>query len=121
MGYTHYWESTKQNSPQDFKKFIGVCQNIFKKGGIDEEFLNIDSTNINANDPNGRAESFDFDIDPSKDHGFCKTIQIGSTFDTAVVACLWAASTMLGYIFESDGDFSELQAGKKLFKRCYKM
>ncbi len=122
MGYSHYWTRTRKNKPEQFTKFAEVCLRIVKNSDMTKK----EKTSINIDEycvelyPVGEGESFW--MRPNEDSGksikagfdWCKTGQ-GSAYDTVVIACLYAASTMLGYLFESDGNRRDLQAGKQLF------
>jgi len=137
MGYTHYWK-TKNHTPEQWETFVDVCkklaENLPKRSNTAGGYYSTDVIDIAGGngegeptfnnemvDFNGRGDDLmhetfricgDPEFNPSND--FCKTAR--KPYDLLVVACLIAASQILGYRFcsdgfNSDGTCDDLQPG----------
>lgn len=126
MGYTHYWKTEKLSNKEIFDKFAKECKELHTAlpkttdsaggyyktdpliiyGGMGEGKPTFNSEMINFNvDANidMAHETFRIKRNESKDFcgNFCKTAR--KPYDLLVVACLIAASQIIGLTFSSDG------------------
>lgn len=130
MGYTHYWQKTKETKPETWTKFTEFVKKAIKLATKDYikicdamgegNFPIVDESEVSFNGfEEDSHESFYIRIEQTNGFNFCKTAR--RPYDAVVVACLIKAEE-LGVIdkWSSDGkdengDFSD---GRRLMDRC---
>jgi hypothetical protein len=131
MGYTHYWERTRQLTKSEMLDIGAKVRNIIHEaegkptstaGGYHTEPVQIGGSSGEGSPDitkdgvllNGVGElgHETFCIEPEQGSDFCKTAR--KPYDVVVVACLTFLATDYGFRVSSDGDHEELQAGVDL-------
>ena len=129
MGYTHYFENTKDISIEDWSKITEAAKELVELeiasgihivdgfGGMGTKpTINSSMICLNGEDEDSH-ETFLFRRTGNSDFEFCKTSN--KPYDTLIVAILTIISDLEYTEFSSDGDDEDLKEGRKLGRKIF--
>lgn len=128
MGYTHYWEQTRDLDPEEWKVFTDGVENLVTLVNRDGPVLvyeydepekppvvNKDMVRFNGNGDDGHETFLVTRV--ASPWAFCKTAR--KPYDSAVVACLCCLHSIGGHDVSSDGDWEDWIEGCDLAKKVW--